>query len=159
MVGFIPIPVLAAVGILLVFHYVLTETRLGRQMFAVGGNLEASELFGLPVRRTKLVAFLASGMLASLSGIIVAARLAAASPVVGQGWELIAITGAVLGGISLFGGRGTIPGIILGALVLEVLNNGLSILGVSPFYSQLTMGVLIFAVVLIDLLRTLGPPK
>lgn len=151
--GFLPIPVLIAVVVLVGVQYFLVETRLGRHIFAVGTSSEAATLFGLPVRRITLAAFAMSGVLASVSAIVLTSRLTVANPVVWTGWELIIITGVVIGGTSLFGGEGSMIGSGLGALLIGVITNGFNIVGINPFLVQLFTGLLIIAVVMLDRLR------
>jgi len=152
--GPVPIPVLLFVIATITLHVLLTRTIFGVKVRAVGGNAEATRLMGLNVRAIQYAVYTMSGLMASLAGILVAGRLSMASSQAGSGWELQAITVAVLGGTSLFGGQGTISGTFIGALMVSVLFNGLVMLGVPYFYQLVATGcILIAAMVLNEFLR------
>jgi ribose transport system permease protein len=119
----------------------------GRRLYATGGNLAAAKYSGINTNRVKTSAFVISGMLAGVAGLIVAARGHAIRPDVNEGIELDVIAAAILGGVSLFGGKGKIYGVILGSLIIGILNNGLVLLGVDPSIQQTIKGVLIIAAV------------
>lgn len=149
----IPVPVLIFVAVALILIWMLTQTRFGRNIFAVGGNRDAAILAGIPARRVEFIAFGLSGMLASLAGILFASRMDAAQPSVGEGWLMGAITAAILGGTSLRGGQGSIVGTVLGALLLTVLANGTVLMNVSGFWQRVIVGAVVLVAVLVDLLR------
>lgn len=149
----IPVPVLIFVAVALVLVWMLTQTRFGRNIFAVGGNREAAILAGIPARRVEFIAYGMSGMLASMAGILFASRMDAAQPSVGEGWLMGAITAAILGGTSLRGGQGSIVGTVMGALLLTVLANGTVLLNVSGFWQRVIVGAVVLVAVLVDLLR------
>ena len=149
----IPVPVLIFVAVALVLIWMLTQTRFGRNIFAVGGNRDAAILAGIPARRVEFVAFGLSGMLASIAGILFASRMDAAQPSVGEGWLMGAITAAILGGTSLRGGQGSIVGTVMGALLLTVLANGTVLMNVSGFWQRVIVGAVVLIAVLVDLLR------
>jgi ribose transport system permease protein len=149
----IPIPVLVFVVLGLVLIWVLTQTRFGRNVFAVGGNREAAILAGIHVKRVELIAFGLAGMFAALAGILYASRMDAGQPSVGEGWLMGAITAAILGGTSLRGGQGSIVGTMLGALLLAVLANGTVLLNVSGFWQRVIVGFVVLLAVLVDLFR------
>ena len=151
--GPLPIPVLIAVVLFLLFYYVLHHTPAGRYLYAVGGNAQAARLAGLPVERLKLAAFALSGVLAALSAVILASRLNSGQPNAGLGFELQVIAAVVLGGVSLSGGLGTLIGAGLGILILTVLNNGLVLLDVSSFYHDVARGTVIILAVYLDTRR------
>lgn len=138
----------AAVGI-----FVSTKTPFGRHVYAVGGNERASELSGIYVNRIKLAVYMICGMCAAVTGLITASQLVAADPATGDGYELTAIAAVVLGGTSLSGGRGTIWGTIVGALVIGVLGNGLVLLGVQEFWKKVITGLVIIMAVVLDQLQ------
>ena len=117
---------------------------------AVGGNQEAARIAGVPVARTKISAFVISGVLASIAALILVGRLGAAEPTLGNLWELDAIAAAAIGGASLMGGKGSIVGTILGAIILGSLRNGLTLMNVQAFYQLLATGIIIIAAMLID---------
>jgi erythritol transport system permease protein len=130
--------------------FVAAKTPFGRWVYAVGGNERAAELSGVRIHRVKLLVYVISGFCAALAGVIIASQLVAAHPATGQTFELNAIAAVVLGGTSLFGGRGSIGGTIVGALVIGVLADGLILLGVSEFWQIVIKGVVIVLAVVID---------
>jgi len=142
-----------AAGIVLVAVVLLRRTRFGRYVYAVGGNEEAAQLSGLHVARVKRTVYLISGTLAAVGGLIVTSRLNSATPIAGEDLELDSIAAVVIGGTSLSGGRGSVPGTVLGALIIGVLNSGLVIMGVDPFWQQVIKGCVILLAVVIDRLN------
>jgi ribose transport system permease protein len=149
----IPTPVLILVLICAVFWYIMRYTVFGRSMYAIGANPAAARLTGVRSRRLIFVGFLLSGLCTALGGLILTSQLGAASPNAGGGYELQVVTAVILGGASLAGGRGTILGTVLGLLIIGVLNNGLILLNVDPFYQQVAQGALLIAAVSFDQLR------
>ena len=143
-----PIVVVAVLGV--AAWVMLAKTPLGEYILAVGGNEEASRVSGVPIARTKISAYVISSGLASLAALILVARLGAAEPTLGNLWELEAIAAAAIGGASLMGGKGSIIGTILGAIVLGAMRNGLTLLNVQAFYQLLATGIIIIAAMLID---------
>jgi ribose/xylose/arabinose/galactoside ABC-type transport system permease subunit len=139
------IVVLFVIGVL-----VLRKTVFGKWLYATGGNEESAKLSGVNVSAIKVSVYTISGTLAGLCGLLVASRIASGNPVVASGYELNAIAAAVIGGVSLSGGVGALTGTIIGALIIGVIQNGLDILGVSPFYQQIIQGLIIMAAVFID---------
>jgi ribose transport system permease protein len=146
----VPMPVWISAALVAVFVVVTRRTRFGRYLFAVGGNERAAKLSGLNVNRIKLLVYTLGGGLAGVAGLILAARLDAADPKVGVGYELDSIAAVVIGGTSLSGGRGSILGTVLGCLIIGVLNNGLVLLGVSDDWQLVTKGLVIIVAVAID---------
>ena len=150
----IPVPVLVLVLVVALGHLVLTRTPFGRQLYAVGANAEAARKAGVPVRRILAAAYVISGLCAAAGAIISLARLGAVSPKFGENYEFNAIAAAVLGGTSLFGGRGHVfPGTLLGAVLIQSVENGLNIASTDPYLYPLITSAVIFAVVLIDSVR------
>jgi ribose transport system permease protein len=147
---YVPMPVWIAATLALVFAFVTRRTQFGRYLFAIGGNERAAMLSGLKVDRIKRQVYLLGGALAGVGGVLLAARLNAADPKAGVGYELDSIAAVVIGGTSLSGGRGSIWGTVLGCLIIGVLNNGLVLLGVSPDWQLVVKGVVIVAAVAID---------
>ncbi|GAB3009679.1 ribose ABC transporter permease [Cyclobacterium sediminis] len=146
----IPMPVWIS-GIVVVTAIVLTgKTRFGRYIYAIGGNENASLLSGIPIAKVKIWVYALAGILAAVGGILVTARLDSAQPNAGFSYELDAIAAVVIGGTSLSGGRGTILGTVLGAIIIGVLNNGLILMSVSPFWQQVIKGLVILLAVIID---------
>ena len=149
----VPVPVFVFIAAALVLIWMLTQTRFGRNIFAVGGNRDAAVLAGIPAWRVEFIAYGLSGMLASMAGILFASRMDGAQPSVGEGWLMGAITAAILGGTSLRGGQGSIVGTVLGALLLTVLANGTVLMNVSGFWQRVIVGAVVLLAVLVDLLR------
>ena len=149
----VPIPVVIFLALGAILIWLLTQTRFGRNIFAVGGNREAAILAGIHVKRVELIAFGLAGMFAALAGILYASRMDAGQPSVGEGWLMGAITAAILGGTSLRGGQGSIIGTMLGALLLAVLANGTVLLNVSGFWQRVIVGFVVLLAVLVDLFR------
>jgi ribose transport system permease protein len=146
----VPMPVLISAGLIAVFMVIMKRTRFGRQVYAVGGNERAATLSGLNVNRIKLWVYTIGGALAGVAGLLVTARLDSATPNAGLSYELDSIAAVVIGGTSLNGGRGTIMGTVLGCLIIGVLNNGLVLLEVSPFWQQVIKGSVILVAVAVD---------
>jgi len=153
MVGPIPVPVIIFALLVLIGYFTLGRTPYGRAVYAIGGNREAARLAGIKVDRYRIANFVLCSTLAGFAGIILSSRVRAAWPLAGQGWELDTIAAVIIGGTSLFGGRGGVVGTVIGALFLGVLRNGSDLLGVSPFYQQILMGSLVVLAVVIDRLR------
>ena len=146
----IPMPVWISGALVSVFVVLTRKTCFGRYIYAVGGNERAARLTGLPVDRIKLKVYTLGGLLAGAAGPIVTARLDSAQPNAGLGYELDSIAAVVIGGTSLTGGRGRVAGTVLGCLIIGVLNNGLFLLDVSPFWQQVVKGFVILTAVAID---------
>jgi ribose transport system permease protein len=132
----------------------LKKTRFGRYIYAVGGNEEAAKLSGLNVNRIKVMVYTIAGALSAVGGLIVTSKLNSATPVAGEGYELDSIAAVVIGGTSLSGGRGSVLGTVLGALIIGVLNSGLVIMGVDPFWQKVIKGLVILLAVVIDRLHS-----
>lgn len=146
----IPMPVWISAALVAMFIVLTRRTRFGRHLYAVGGNERAATLSGLAVPRIKLMVYTLGGGLAAVAGLLVTARLDSATPNAGLGYELDSIAAVVIGGTSLSGGRGSILGTVLGCLIIGVLNNGLFLLDVSPFWQQVVKGFVILAAVAAD---------
>lgn len=146
----IPVPVYLMVLVYGISWYTLHQTRLGRYVYALGGNEEAARLSGLATKKLKTAVFGISGFLAALAGIIMTSRLSSAQPTAGTGYELDAIAAVVLGGTSLAGGSGRILGTIVGALIIGILNNALNLMNVSSYYQMIAKGGVILIAVLLD---------
>ena len=149
----IPFPIIIYITIGALLIWMLTQTRFGRNIFAVGGNREAAILAGIRVRRVELIVYGLAGMLASLAGVLYASRLDAAQPSVGEGWLMGAITAAILGGTSLRGGQGSIVGTMLGALLLVVLANAIGLANVNAYWQRVIVGGVVLLAILVDLFR------
>nr|WP_026682691.1 ribose ABC transporter permease [Priestia megaterium] len=146
----IPFPAIVMVIMFFLLYFILQQTVFGRQVYAVGGNEEASTLSGIKADRVKIWVYSLTGMLSVLAGIIITSRLNSAQPTAGSMYELDAIAAVVIGGTSLAGGRGRITGTLIGALIIGVIDNGLNLLHVSSFYQQIVKGVVILLAVILD---------
>jgi ribose transport system permease protein len=146
----VPGPVVIVAVLALVVWVVLNKTPLGEYFLAVGGNAEASHIAGVPVAVTRIASYGISGGLAAVAGLILVGRLGAADPTLGNLWELDAIAAAAIGGASLMGGKGSVVGTLLGAIILGSLRNGLTLLNVQAFYQLFATGLIILAAMLID---------
>lgn len=149
----VPVPVIIFIVAALVLIWMLSQTRFGRNIFAVGGNRDAARLAGISARRVEFLAYGLAGMFAALAGILYASRSDAANPAAGESWLMGAITAAILGGTSLRGGQGSIVGTVLGALLLAVLANGTVLMNVSGFWQRVIVGGVVLIAVLVDLMR------
>lgn len=146
----IPVPILIMALVFIAAWYLLKYTRLGRYIYALGGNEAATRLSGINVDRVKIIVYALSGLLCALASTIEVSRLSSAQPTAGTGYEMDAIAAVVLGGTSMSGGRGKIFGTLIGALILGFLNNGLNMLGVDAYYQMIVKGVVILLAVLVD---------
>jgi ribose transport system permease protein len=146
----IPVPVWIAGWVVLIAFFITRQTRLGRYIYAIGGNENAAILSGISINKVKLIVYSIAGALAAVGGIMVTSRLDSAQPNAGTGYELDAIAAVVIGGTSLSGGKGSIGGTVMGAVIIGVLNNGLVLLNVSPFWQQVVKGAVILIAVIID---------
>lgn len=149
----VPIPVLILAVVVAAAWIVLKHTPFGRYVYAVGGNEKAAKTSGVRTDLVKVATYVISGVLAGLAGIVLAARTSAALPQAGLGYELDAIAAVVIGGTSLSGGRGSVVGTLLGALIIGTINNGLDLMGVSSYYQQLFKGLIIIVAVILDFSR------
>jgi ribose transport system permease protein len=146
----IPLPVWMVAALTVLASLLTTQTPFGRHLYAVGGSERAAYLTGLSVRKIKIYVYVLAGALSALAGVIVTARLDSAQPNAGLGYELDGIAAVVIGGTSLSGGQGSVWGTVLGCLIIGVLNNGLALLDVSPFWQQVIKGVVIILAVVLD---------
>ena len=146
----LPVPVLLTILLYVLAIVLLNRTRLGRYVYAIGGNEEATRLSGVAVAFHKTLVYVLSGITAALASVLLTARLNSAQPIAGMMYELDAIAAVVIGGTSLTGGVGTLGGTLIGALTMGVLRNGLNLLGISSFLQQIVIGLVIIAAVLVD---------
>jgi len=146
----IPLPVWISAIVVAIAVFLTRQTRLGRYIYAIGGNENAARLSGININKVKIAVYTIAGGLAAVGGIMVTSRLDSAQPNAGISYELDAIAAVVIGGTSLSGGKGSILGTVLGAVIIGVLNNGLVLLDVSPFWQQVVKGFVILIAVIID---------
>lgn len=149
------LPGLVVLYILIVIaaHILLNKSTFGRHVYAVGGNLNAAKICGINTTRTLIWVYILGGALSGLVGALLAARTYAGNPSYGLSWELDAIAAAVIGGVSLSGGFGTIPMCVIGALIIGTTNKGLNMLGVDPYWQQIVKGAIIVVAVLLDTMK------
>jgi ribose transport system permease protein len=149
----IPFPIIVFMITTVVAWIILTQMRLGRYTYAIGGNEETVKLSGINANLYKTIVYMISGITSAISALILTSRLNSAEPVAGQGYELDVIAAVVIGGTSLMGGRGGVWGTLIGALLIGVINNGMNLLGISPYFQLVVKGVIIIGAVLLDRLR------
>lgn len=148
--GIVPIPVIIMIIIIIFGVLLTTKLRFGRYIYAVGGNCEASRWSGIPVKRVKIIVYMIMGVLTSIAGLIITARLGSGQPSAGLNFEMDCITAAVVGGTSMSGGRGKVIGTVVGVLLLTVLTNGMTLVGMNTYWQQVLKGVIIVVSVLAD---------
>ncbi len=146
----VPTVVLWILAVLLIYNYITQKTAIGRYLYAVGGNRKATELSGVNTKRVFFIAYANMGLLAGLAGILTLARAVQGNPTFGQGYEMDAIAACFIGGASAYGGIGTIPGTVIGAVLLGIINQGMSIMGVSSNYQSVVKGLVLLIAVLFD---------
>jgi ribose transport system permease protein len=151
--GVLPTPVLFLIIILIVCYLIMNKTKLGRYIYAVGGNSEAARFSGINIKKVQLFAYTFSGLMAAVAGIVLASRMFSGQPTAGDGAELDAIAAVVLGGTSMSGGKGKIGGTVIGALIIGVLSNGLNLMGISSFWQYIVKGVVIMVAVYSDVIK------
>ena len=152
-VGSIPIPIIYLIVILFVTYIIMSKSKLGRHIYAVGGNKQAATFSGIKTHRVQFFAYAFSGLMAGIAGIVLASRMFSGQPTAGEGAEMDAIAAVVLGGTSMSGGSGKIGGTVIGALIIGVLSNGLNLLGINSFWQFVLKGVVILIAFYIDYLR------
>src|ERR671914_818737 len=145
-----PLIAIVAAVCALVGGFILSRTRLGREAYAIGGNTEAARVSGIRVERSKIWIYVIAGLFAAVAGFMLTGRQGSANALMGEGMELQAIAAVVIGGTNLFGGEGTVSGTVIGVLIIGVLSNGLSILGISEFWQRVVNGLIIVLVVALD---------
>ena len=152
-IGPVPMPAIIAAVVVGCAYYTLSQTRFGRHVYALGGNREAVRLSGIRVIRLEIAVYVIGGFTAALGAIVLVGRLNSAQPIAGYGYELNAIAATIIGGTSLMGGKGSVIRTLVGALIMGVLQNGLTLLNVSSYVQQVIIGGVIILAVLVDQLR------
>lgn len=152
-IGPVPVPVIIMIIVIIITALMMNKTKLGRHIYAVGGNTQAAEFSGIKVAKVKFIVHAYAGLMAGLAGIILASRMYSGQPTAGEGAEMDAIAAVVVGGTSMAGGSGKIGGTIIGALIIGVLNNGLNLMNVNSFWQDVVKGVVILLAVFIDYIR------
>jgi ribose transport system permease protein len=153
-IALIPVPTVIFIVFCLAAWVFLERTHVGRQIYAVGGNREAARLSGIRTERRIMLTYVISALCSGVVGVLITSRLSVGQPSVGSGWELTAIAAAVIGGISLSGGAGRVFGVAFGAVLLVIINTGLVILHVSPYYQQIVLGLVLAVAVTTDRVRS-----
>ncbi|MBR4078683.1 MAG: ABC transporter permease [Christensenellaceae bacterium] len=153
-VWFIPIPVIITIVVFLIMAFIAQKTRFGRAVYAVGSNEDASHFSGIDTKRIKAGTFVIAGLMSAIASIILTARVASGQPNGGLGWELDAITGAAIGGVSINGGKGNLLGVFIGALFVGMLTNGMTLMDLNSYYQQIVEGVVLILAIGIDVFRT-----
>lgn len=153
---FFPMPVIIMFGYYILASLVLKHTKLGRYVYALGSNEEAARRSGINVAKYKIFVYVICGISSGLAALVLIGRLDSSGGKIATNWELDAIAAAILGGTSLFGGRGNIWGSLLGALLMTMIRNGMNLLGISPFIQMITLGLVIISAVWIDIIRLRG---
>ena len=151
----VPFPIIIMIMLTIIFFFILTKTKLGVSIYAVGSNKEASTLSGINSEKILVCAYLFSGFLAGVGGLIFSSRLVIGQPGAGTGYELFAVASSVIGGTSLSGGEGNIFGTLIGALIIGVLRNGLNLMGLSSFIQDIFIGIVIILAVFLDKIKEL----
>lgn len=151
--GPIPMPVIYSALFIAITAYILNRTKLGRHIYAVGGNREAARFAGINTRRILFFAYAYSGLMAGISGVVLASRMFSGQPTAGDGQEMEAIAATVLGGTSMLGGQGAMGGTVIGVLIMGVLSNGLNLLGINSFWQYVVKGAVILLAVYIDVIK------
>jgi ABC-type xylose transport system permease subunit len=146
-----PLPVVILICLLLLVTILMARTPFGRRLYAIGGNLSAAKYAGINVRWQCFVTFVIMGALYAVAGMILVSRIGVAVPTAGTGLELTVIASAVIGGTSLFGGKGTAAGAVIGALLLESLNNGMGLMNVESSFQLIVNGLVLLAAVYLDI--------
>ena len=149
----VPLVILLTIMLGVVAHLILTRTRFGREIYATGGNPIAARLAGIRTNRVIVIAYMISGFAAALGGLMITARLEAGAATAGFGYELTVISAVVIGGVSLFGGEGKIPGVLLGVILLGLVQNAVNLLNVPPNYDYVVSGIVIAAAATLDVYR------
>lgn len=147
----IPTLVYYMVVISIIGYVILSKTVLGRQIYGIGGNEEAARLSGVPVARFKMLVYVFSGFLAGIAGILICSRITSGNGTVAEGYEMNAISAAVIGGVSMTGGSGSVLGMVVGAMILTIIQNSFDIMGVNSFYQDIIKGIIILLAVFLDL--------
>ncbi|MDD3206011.1 MAG: ABC transporter permease [Lachnospiraceae bacterium] len=155
----IPLPVIYMLIVILIVFIILNKTKLGRHIYAIGGNEKAAQFSGINVKKVRMFVYIFSGIMAALAGIVISARNYSGNPVAGNGAEMDAIAACVVGGTSMTGGYGFIGGTLIGALIIGLLNNGLNLMRIDSYWQIIFKGIIILVAVYIDYIKNLKKNK
>ncbi|NLV76337.1 MAG: beta-methylgalactoside transporter, partial [Tissierellia bacterium] len=151
----IPYLIVYAAVIAIIMAFIWNKTTLGKNMFAIGGNPEAAAVSGVNITKNIMLVYLISGILYGIAGFLEVARIGSATSITGQNYELDAIAACVIGGVSFSGGEGTIPGVLIGVIILQFINYGLNFIGVNPYFQIIIKGLIIIVSVSIDVRKNI----
>lgn len=151
--GILPLPVIYAVVWIIIVWLFLNKTRMGRYVYAVGGNIEAAKFSGINIKVVQFTVHTISGFLAAWAGIVMAARMYSGQPAVASGWEMDAVAASALGGVSLMGGSGSVVSAMIGVMIIGVLKNGLNLMNVNSFWQLIIQGLVVLAAVSVDMVK------
>jgi simple sugar transport system permease protein len=151
--GIIPVPAVLMLVTIAIFYFVSTRTVFGRSVYSVGGNQEAARLSAIPVGRTRILIFATTGFLCAVSGIVTSSRIMAGAYNVGEGLEFEVIAAVIIGGTSLMGGSGSMIGTFLGVLFIGLLANGMTLMGIHPYWQEVARGLIVLVAVLVSVLQ------
>ena len=146
----VPVPVIILIALFLLAHYILTQTSFGRSIYAFGGNREAARLSGISVKKTEWMAYIINGFLSGIAAVVLTARLGSAQSTSGQGIEMDAIAAVILGGTSLSGGTGFVLPTVVGAMIMGIIDNVLTLMNVNPHATNIVKGAVVLIAVLVD---------
>jgi ribose/xylose/arabinose/galactoside ABC-type transport system permease subunit len=149
--GTIPYPIIALIVVIIIAHILLHNTKFGRYVYAVGGNINAATASGVNVFRTQISTYIISGICCAIAGVIMTSRINAAQPNLGVGYETDAIAACVIGGTSFAGGVATIPGTVIGIIIIGLIYNGMNLIGISAYWQTITKGLLVIGAVMLDM--------
>lgn len=152
----IPIPIIIMVVIAVIMYLLLNHTPYGRHVVAIGDNEQAAKISGIKTGAVTLSVYVIAGLMAAIASILMSGRIASGQPLLGEGYEMDAISAAVVGGVSLQGGIGSIWGVICGALIIGIINNGMDLLGVSSYWQQVVKGIIIVLAIVLDQLKNIS---
>ena len=158
-IGIFPVPVIIMIIIFIISVLIMNRTKIGRYIYAVGGNTLAAKFSGISVSKVKFMVYTYSGLMAGLAGVILASRMYSGQPTAGDGAEMDAIAAVVVGGTSMSGGYGKLGGTLVGALIIGILSNGLNLMNVNSFWQTVVKGIVILLAVFIDYIRNLKKSK
>ena len=148
--GVVPLPIIFMIIVIAIVYFAMYKTRFGRHVYATGGNMQATEWSGINTKQIKILVFMIAGLLNGFASIILAGRLGGGLPAAGEGAEMDVITAVVLGGTSMTGGKGKLWGVIIGVLIIGILTNGLTMIGVSTYWQKVVKGAIILVAVVMD---------
>ena len=154
-IGGVPVPVIIMIVVFIASILIVNRTKMGRYIYAVGGNVQAAKFSGINVAKVKFFVYTYTGFLAGLAGIILASRMYSGQPTAGEGAEMDAIAAVVVGGTFMSGGSGKLGGTLIGALIIGILNNGLNLMNVNSFWQTVVKGVVILLAVFLDYIRNI----